>query len=233
MKGLLETGAAPDAAQSQAERRRASDARMLRAAMRIVAEKGAAGATLAEIGVAAGYSRGLPAERFRTKLVLLETLMDSMDQWFRDRVGSVVAGKQGMPAVLARIEAHIDGACASRVATAALYSLFVESLSAVSELRPRAVALSASFHDGFRVHLEEAKSRGEIRDDVDCGEVAGIIVGALRGLIMQSLLDDGASDLAALKPQLIGFVTAALNRATPPSTVRLPQGRRGKGHEPH
>src|SRR5947209_5259489 len=89
----------------QAERRRVSDSRMLQAAMRIIAEKGAAGATLAEIGVAAGYSRGLPAERFGTKLVLLNALMDSMEDWFQKRVGPAVAGKRGLAAVLARIEA--------------------------------------------------------------------------------------------------------------------------------
>src|SRR5262245_47190666 len=100
-------------AKRQDERRRASDARMLRAAMAIIAQKGAGGASLAEIGVAAGVSRGLPAERFGTKLALLHALMDFMEGWFAERLRKAVGDKTGMDAVRARIDAHIDSACAS------------------------------------------------------------------------------------------------------------------------
>lgn len=202
-------------AMRQDERRRASDTRMLRAAMAIVAEKGAAGATLAEIGLAAGYSRGLPAERFGTKLALLNALMDFMEHWFHVRVAAAVEGRAGMDAVHARIDAHIDGACASRTATAALYSLLVESLCAVPELRARTQALSATFHEGFRLPLEQAKRRGELRAGVDCGKAAGVIVGALRGLIIQSLLDDGATDLAASRKQIHALVEQGLCKSQP------------------
>src|SRR5215470_6241086 len=125
----------PKSPSRQDERRRASDARMLRAAMNIIAQKGAAGASLAEIGVAAGFSRGLPAERFGTKLALLNALMDFMEHWFAERVRAATRGRTGLDAVRARIDAHIDSACASPVATAALYSLFVESLCAIPELQ--------------------------------------------------------------------------------------------------
>jgi AcrR family transcriptional regulator len=86
----------------QDERRRASDARMLRAAMAIIAQKGAAGASLAEIGVAAGFSRGLPAERFGTKLAMLNALMDFMEGWFAERLRKAVGDKTGLDAVRAR-----------------------------------------------------------------------------------------------------------------------------------
>ena len=95
---------------------------MLRAAMTIIAQKGAAGASLAEIGVAAGFSRGLPAERFGTKAAFLHALMDFMEGWFAERLRKAMGDKTGMAAVRARIDAHIDSACASPVATAALYS---------------------------------------------------------------------------------------------------------------
>src|SRR6202171_6698553 len=103
----------------QRERRRASDTRMLRAAMQIIASKGAAGATLAEIGVAAGFSRGLPAERFGTKVALLNALIDFMEGWFQERVRQAVAGKTGMAALSARIDAHIDAAFATPGSTGA------------------------------------------------------------------------------------------------------------------
>ena len=49
-----------DSRRTQAERRAESDSRMLRAATQLIAKHGSAGVSLAKIGVAAGYSRGLP-----------------------------------------------------------------------------------------------------------------------------------------------------------------------------
>jgi AcrR family transcriptional regulator len=181
--------------------------------MQIIAKKGAAGATLAEIGVAAGFSRGLPAERFGTKLALLSALIDFMEGWFQERVRQAVAGKAGMAALSARIDAHIDGASASPVATAAIYTLFVESLCVIPELQSRTRALSASFHDGFRDHLDQAKRRGELRNSVNSGKAAGIIVGALRGLIIQSLLDGDTAALAAARGQVHALIETGLRKA--------------------
>jgi AcrR family transcriptional regulator len=205
----------------QHERRQASDARMLRAAMRIIAQKGVAGATLADIGVAAGYSRGLPAERFGTKLSLLSALLDSMEAWFEQRVRAAVAGSTGLAALHARIDANLDAACANPNATAALYSMFVESLCAFPELQPRTRALSAAFHHGFRAHLEQARRRGELRRGVDCAAMAGVIVGALRGVIIQSLLDGDTASLAAAREQIHALIEAGLsNTALPPASAR-------------
>jgi AcrR family transcriptional regulator len=185
---------------------------MLRAAMSIIAQKGAAGATLAEIGIAAGFSRGLPAERFGTKFALLNALMDFMEGWFAERLRKAVGEKAGLDAVRARIDAHVDSACASPVATAALYSLFVESLSAIPELQPRTRALSAGFHDGFRGHLEQARRGGELRDGVDCAKMANVLVGMLRGLIIQSLLEGDAEGLAKNRAQIHAFIDAGLRK---------------------
>ena len=210
----------------QDERRRASDARMLRAAMAIIAQKGAAGASLAEIGVAAGFSRGLPAERFGTKLAMLNALMDFMEGWFAERLLKAVGDKTCLDAVRARIDAHIDSACASPVATAALYSIFVESLCAIPELQPRTRALSASFHDGFRGHLGQAKRRGELRAGVDGAKMANIIVGMLRGLIIQSLLEGDAVRLAANRAQIHAFIDAGLRKRGEATAIRAFASRR-------
>lgn len=48
---------------SKERRRRESDRRMLRAAVALICKHGTAGASLADIGVEAGYSRRLPVQR--------------------------------------------------------------------------------------------------------------------------------------------------------------------------
>src|SRR5690606_8889440 len=106
------------------ERRCESDKRLLDAGLKLVAQKGAAGATLAEIGVLAGYSRSLPLERFGSKVKFLTALIDRTESWFNQRAFTDVEGKEGLEALLARIEAHMMAAAASWDATSALFLLY-------------------------------------------------------------------------------------------------------------
>jgi AcrR family transcriptional regulator len=201
---------------------------MLRAAMSIIAQKGAGGAALAEIGVAAGFSRGLPAERFGTKFALMNALMDFMEGWFAERLRVALDDKTGLAAVHARIDAHVGSACASPVATAALYSLFVESLYAIPELQPRTRAISASFLDGFRKHLEQARRSGELREGVNCSKMANILVGMLRGLIIQSLLEGDAGALAANRAQIHAFIDAGLGKPLDGTVAHISADRKNR-----
>src|SRR5215469_2692749 len=62
------------ARRSQAERRAEAEQGLLDAALRLFAKKGVESATLAEIGDAAGYSRGLANHHFGSKAALVERL---------------------------------------------------------------------------------------------------------------------------------------------------------------
>jgi AcrR family transcriptional regulator len=194
----------------QSDRRAASDRRMLDAAMRLIAERGAAGTSLGDIGIAAGYSRGLPSERFGSKLSLLEALIDRSEGWFQKRLDVALARKTGLDAVLARISAHLDAAMHDPMATAALYSLYVESISVLPELRPRIAAFSNGFQRGFADHLREGQRLGQIRTDVSCKSQAVVIVGAVRGLIIQSLIDRRPNDLQSGKKALLRLFESSL-----------------------
>lgn len=205
--------AAPAGRVRQSDRRAASDRRMLDAAVRLIAERGAAGTSLGDIGIAAGYSRGLPAERFGSKLRLLEAVVDRSEAWFQKSLEVTLAGKTGLDAVLARIAAHFEGAMRDPVATAALYSLYVESISVLPELRPRMVALSAGFQRGFTDHLREGQRLGQVAAGISCRRQAVVIVGAIRGLIIQSLLDRAPQDLQAGKKALLQLFADSLRAA--------------------
>src|SRR5690348_17433798 len=63
---------------TQPERVAESDARMLAAALRLIGERGYRGTSLAAIGEAAGYSRGLVHERFGSKSGLLWALVKQL-----------------------------------------------------------------------------------------------------------------------------------------------------------
>jgi AcrR family transcriptional regulator len=60
---------------TQEERREEAEYRLLEAAVRIIAKNGVETFTLADVGEAAGYSRGLPAHYFKTKAGLLAAVV--------------------------------------------------------------------------------------------------------------------------------------------------------------
>ncbi|WP_417515395.1 TetR/AcrR family transcriptional regulator [Minwuia sp.] len=194
-----------NAAQSrtQVERRAESDSRMISAALDLIAEHGSAGCSLAKIGVDAGYSRGLPVARFGTKLGLLEAVIDTSEAWFQRRLERELGDRTGLEALFVRIGAHLAGARDSSPAAIAVYQLYVESMGAASDLKPRMTALGESYRQGFRRHLLEAREAGELRAGIDADRFATIILGAVRGVIIQALVNGGSTDLGQVEKDLI------------------------------
>jgi AcrR family transcriptional regulator len=177
------------------QRRLESDKRLLDAGLRLVAEKGAAGATLADIGLAAGFSRSLPLERFGSKLQFLIALVDRTEQWFNQWAFADLKGKEGLDGLTARIEAHLASAMASWDATSALFMLYFESLTVVPELRPRVTAVGHAYRSALRDLVRQGQARGEIRRDIDPDVEATALFGAIRGSIAQWLFEPQSIDL--------------------------------------
>ena len=57
----------PSTRRTQAERTEISDNRMLEAAVELIVDRGPAATSLKEVGLKAGYSRGLAGQRFGSK----------------------------------------------------------------------------------------------------------------------------------------------------------------------
>src|SRR5688572_18894815 len=68
---LMPKSAARTRRLTQEERTDLSDRRMLECAVRLIVERGISGTKLTDVGLHAGYSRGLAAMRFGTKASLL------------------------------------------------------------------------------------------------------------------------------------------------------------------
>lgn len=187
--------APPRQRRSNEQRRQESDKRLLDAGLRLVAKKGAAGATLADIGLAAGFSRSLPLERFGSKTQFLIALVDRTEQWFNQWAFADLQGKEGLDGLTARIEAHLASAMASWDATSALFMLYFESLTVVPELRPRVTAVGHAYRTALRDLIRQGQARGEIRLDIDPEVEATALFGAIRGSIAQWLFEPETIDL--------------------------------------
>ncbi|MFC4272710.1 TetR family transcriptional regulator [Sneathiella chungangensis] len=173
---------------AQVDRRAKSDRRMLGAAISLIAAHGSKNVSMAQIGMAAGYSRGLPAERFGTKLRLLEAVVSMTEAWFNKRLQKVLEGKTGLEALSARIVAHMESVRDSSEAAIAVYHLIVEATGTVVDLKPRITKLNQSYADGMKIHMEEARAKGELKDGVDIDRHALAIVSAMHGLAIQALI---------------------------------------------
>lgn len=173
---------------SKERRRRESDRRMLRAAVALIGRHGTTGASLADIGIEAGYSRGLPVQRFGTKLSLLETVIDTIQDRFMRQVDRRIGGRTGCEALAERIRIQMEAVRDMPDSAIALYHLIVDSTGTVPELKPRIAELHSLYRESLRAYLLEARKVGELRKDVDIDQHVRAISGAISGICIQALV---------------------------------------------
>ena len=194
---------------SHAERRDEAERRLLVAAAEIIAERGVEGMTLADVGVAAGYSRGLPAHYYGNKNGLLEAVAGYIADGFANRLDQGGRFKPGLPTLLGAVENYLTASPRTRKNTVTLQSLIAESLtepalrSSVSHVNDRSLDRLAAM---IRTGIEQ----GEIRADVDPERQAIIILGALRALVAMWLIDSRDVNLETIRKAFSACVKRAL-----------------------
>jgi AcrR family transcriptional regulator len=197
---------------TQEARRAESDRRLIAAAVRLIALQGTSSTSLAQIGESAGYSRGLPAERFGTKLRFLEAVVDQIESWFHRRLAERLNGKRGWAEVQARIAQHLDGTVGSTEGTRALYHFYTDAGGAFPGLRPRMTALSQVFHEGFANAIRDAQALGEIDPAADADRQAVLVFAIVRGVSVQFLTDGDAERLRAAEHDIEALFVGALRK---------------------
>lgn len=175
------------------QRRRISDRKMLRAATALIGTRGTAGANLAQIGIDAGYSRGLPVQRFGTKLNLLEAVLDAIEDRFMRHVEKRVGDKRGCAALTERIRLQLEAVRDMPESAVALYQLIVDSTGSIPELKPRIARLHRVYRDNLRLYMLQAQDMGELREDIDIEQSVRAISGTISGMSIQAIVD-GATD---------------------------------------
>ncbi len=119
---------------TQAERTEASDRNMFEAAVSLINQHGATGTNLSEVGIRAGYSRGLASHRFGNKEKLFAFVVRQVgEQWLaqlKDSIGKAV----GLAAVEKALDQHYAFCVEAPDTVRALYLLWFESLNTESVL---------------------------------------------------------------------------------------------------
>jgi AcrR family transcriptional regulator len=186
---------------TQAERTATSDERMLHAAMKLIGQRGYRGTSLAAIGEEAGYSRGLINERFGSKDGLLWVLVKSMMRAYGREVRETQGAVVGIESLCNLLDNH-RRALELEDPIRALYALMFEAMGPIPQLQPEFQKL----HQGFRKDIERILSdgiaAGVIRADIDPVAQAAVLLGTMRGLAFQWLLDRAAFSLDAAYSEL-------------------------------
>jgi len=189
---------------TQAERRARTSAALVQAAAELVVEQGVRAVTLAAVGERAGYSRGIVTHSFGTRQALLETLARTA------QVGFVpgVAHEPGLDRLLTLIDGYVAALGREGVAGRAFLVLWAEAATA-----PELTEIFRERDEGFRADLRAdvaaGIAEGRVRDDLDPHEVAVAVLGQLRGIGIQRLVDPGQVDVERLRHS----VTAQWRRA--------------------
>ena len=187
----------------QAERRAQSERRLLDAATQLIAEQGFSKTTLAKIGAKAGYSRGLVNERFGSKDQLVRVLADEFQTYFQyDRLVPALEHQHGLEALLITIDTYLDSVVKSEHLGRAYYELLGESIALVPEIHATFVEADRAIRAGVESTVFSAVRAGEIPEDVDAKAFAVFIVGLLRGIVLQWLLDPKGFDLGAVRVEI-------------------------------
>ena len=194
---------------SQGERRADAEARLLAAAKLLLARKGWVGMTLADVGEAAGYSRGLAAHHFGNKAGLLRALTQHINSSFMDAMQAAPARTSGLDAILGYVSVYLGRNDPRWTNTRTLLLLLAEASLEGSETG----ALLAEYNRTMFAYLEDniraGIRKGEIRKSIAPTIGAEFVVGALRGMMLQRLLKGSTVDTRAMREQLLVLIKRA------------------------
>jgi AcrR family transcriptional regulator len=162
---------------------------MIECAVQLILELGISGMKLTDVGLRAGYSRGLAAMRFGTKSGLLGRVASHVTQNWLTHLRLVVGGKTGLAAVLAAIDAQERAISQTPAEMRALYAIFFQSSDPGAEYRVDVARTLAAQRRDLANWLREARDAGELPPGADPSGLAGQVLSSMIGMVYQWIMD--------------------------------------------
>ena len=170
----------PPARRTQQERREETERRVLAAATALIAEHGSRALTLAAVGEAAGYSRGIVSHHFGSRGDLLRTVMrDAQTFALPERQDNAVEW------LAATVRAYLKNVTSRRPAARAFLQMWGEAIAADPVLMPMYADQDARFRRLLADTVREGIRDGSVRADADPAAMAVFLVGLVRGIALQ------------------------------------------------
>ncbi len=183
---------------------------MLSATAALIVERGLNNVSLAEIGRRAGYSHALVNHLFGTKIALIERLNKVVDEfyWEHTKHTTELSGVDGLVSFIAVYLRLVTGEDPlGRVHVV----LWAEAIAGAPEIRSSRADWDRHFREGVGALAARAAGSG-----VDIDTTAFVLVGMLRGVAMQLLVDPASmsvdvaiAEVSRLARELVGATPAA------------------------
>jgi AcrR family transcriptional regulator len=190
---------------TQAERRSETRRRVLDAATSLVAAHGSRAVSLAAVGEAAGYSRGIVNHHFGSRSRLLEELIR-----YTQLFDVLADSPTGLGRLTQFVEAYLGGMHDRSPRSEAFLKLWTESAGAEPSLAPLFAERDAAFRGVLAQYLRDGMLDGSVAQDVDPEVAAVAIIGLLRGTAMMAFSTARDIPVAELAKQVAKSVGRSL-----------------------
>ena len=202
------------ARRTQQERRAEAERRLVQAAAELVGEIGPSAVTLANVGHRAGYSRGLATHHFGSKSALMQRLVDTVTLQFRDAIVEDSSSDSVFDQTMGLVHKYFQVLADLRPVNRARLVLWADAVATgAPDVRPAMVSADREFRDELAKRIERGVTGGEVPSTVDPHGLAAVVIGMLRGVALQWLLDDEV-DLAACRTEIEQLLRSRLQSPT-------------------
>lgn len=166
---------------------------------------------MVEIGKVAGVSHGLVTYHFGNKKECIKSVLEALQSETALRIDKELSDQRGL--------SNLDRICEHylRLPTIgdypgirAIYVAIAESISATPELKELVASNDMVFRDAVTRVLIEAVEDEEISSVVNIDTHAVLVVGLLRGIRLQQIVDDSAVELGSVTSMAIAMVRESL-----------------------
>jgi len=193
-------------------RRAEAEQRLIAAAADLVGELGPSKVTLANVGERAGYSRGLATHHFGSKGALMQRLVDAVTHQFREAMFDRGGADDLLTELRTLIGVYFDVVTDLQPVNRARLVLWADTVANPDEdTRTRMVAADREFREEIEKRIGVGITAGQVPRTVDPHGLATVIVAMLRGVALQSLIDDHL-DLEAARNEVEQLLAARLQK---------------------
>ncbi|MBW4330497.1 TetR/AcrR family transcriptional regulator [Stakelama sp. CBK3Z-3] len=193
------------ARRTQQERRAQTERKVLAAATALIAEQGSRSLTLAKVGEAAGYSRGIVSHHFGNRENLLRAVMRDA-QTFDLPIPGGSAGSW----LADTVRAYLKNINNQRPAARAFLQMWGEAIAADPVLMPLYARQDARFRRLLADKINEGVRDGSVRADADAEAMAVYLLGLLRGIALQLISTPPPSPAGAIIDEAVRATRHAL-----------------------
>lgn len=212
------------ARRSQAERRAASEAALLDAALELFAERGVERTTLAEVGVRAGYSRGHATFVFGTKDQLIDrAAARARDRFLREAQAQISGEADGLGKLLNIADYYMRIVKSAPTYVRAFFALWGGAMPsraqpAIARYDPESRKILASL-------IKEGQRDGSVSTRISAKATAVALLGLFRGIGGQLMISPDAIGERALRAECRRVVELVLTGGGRPDEERRPRSR--------